>query len=323
MRSRRFLVALSVLNLAAVVSLIGLSGCNEQKAVAVDSPVIVANDANNKAPEKVEPVVVQDPNLVKTDGYGSLAGKVTLNGPLPEVINLIPAMKAKDAICCIGPKMKPEEGVDLKWVVDPKTKAVANVMVWVTVPKGKVLPVHPDYQKRKEQIELDQPHCQYLPRVSAFNPYYVEAGKKVETGQKLVFKNSAKCNHNVRVIGNGVDNEGFNLNLPSKAEIKNETLKDPLKPQKLPLEVRCDVHPWMTARLFVFDHPYYAMTNEKGEYNLPKVPAGAEVTVMAWHEGVGYVIAKTVDGKFQAGEKMTIAKDKTTTLDIELKYDGK
>ncbi len=248
--------------------------------------------------------------VLQTDGYGSLSGTVTVDGKAPTPESLVPnMMKHADKACCLDPKAKPIEKVDMTWIVDPKTKGVANVMVWVIPPgKGMVLPVPKELTKTKENVILDQPHCQYLPRLAAFQPVYWDNGKKVATGQKVVFKNSSVVSHNVRVVGNGVDNDGFNVNVPAGTEYTPGKGKE-LKPQKLPLNVQCDIHPWMAARLFVFDHPYYALTNEKGEYSLPMVPAGAEIRVMAWHEGVGYVLTNK-------GAAKTIEKGKTTTFDF-------
>jgi len=39
----------------------------------------------------------------------------------------------------------------------------------------------------------------------------------------------------------------------------------------------------MNAELFVVPHPYYAVTDENGKFELSNVPAG-EYTVVAWHE---------------------------------------
>jgi hypothetical protein len=251
--------------------------------------------------------------------YGSISGKVTLGKAMPELADLTPAMKKHaDWKCCLDPNAKDVEKKDLTWVVDPKTKAVANVMVWVAAPKGKSFPIHKNYLKRTEKIVLDQPHCQFLPRVVGYQPYYKDNGKIVETGQTLSFKNSAVVNHNVRVIGNGVDNDGFNVNVVAKTDYELPKEKD-LKPQRLPLEVRCDIHTWMSARIFVFDHPYYCLTNEKGEFDLPYVPAGTELTLMAWHEGVGYVLLKKDGEKTIVGEKMKIEGGKKTTFDIVVK----
>src|SRR3954468_6389323 len=58
----------------------------------------------------------------------------------------------------------------------------------------------------------------------------------------------------------------------------------------IPCYIVCDVHPWMTGKLHVLDHPYYTLTKADGTFELPIVPAGAEVNVMAWHESIGYVL---------------------------------
>ena len=42
----------------------------------------------------------------------------------------------------------------------------------------------------------------------------------------------------------------------------------------------------MSAYVAVFDHPYFALTGPDGSFEIPRVPAGAEVTLMAWHEVV-------------------------------------
>jgi hypothetical protein len=250
------------------------------------------------------------------DGYGSLSGKITFDGNPPKVENFIKRMmEHADKACCLDPKAKDIEKVDMTWIVDPKTKAVANVMVWVTSPDKKTpLPVADALKKRTDSVILDQPHCQFLPRIAAYQPVYNDNGKKVETGHKLIFRNSSAVNHNVRVIGNGVDNDGFNVNVLAGKDYSLPPAKE-LKPQRLPLPVQCDIHTWMRANLFVFDHPYYAITNEKGEFTIPLVPAGAQVNVMAWHEGVGYVLTNK-------GAAKTIEKGKTTTFDFKVSAAG-
>ena len=58
----------------------------------------------------------------------------------------------------------------------------------------------------------------------------------------------------------------------------------------------------MLAHVWVFDHPYAAVTNDDGVFVMPRVPAGTDVRVMAWHEGVGRIFGK--EGKaanFKAG----------------------
>lgn len=51
-------------------------------------------------------------------------------------------------------------------------------------------------------------------------------------------------------------------------------------------KVRCNAHKFMEGYLHVFEHPYFAVTNDIGQFRLTGVPAGTrEVTV--WHETLG------------------------------------
>ena len=205
-----------------------------------------------------------------------------------------------DKACCLAKDAKPIEKIDPTWLVDPKTKGVANVMVWLKAPVGTYFPIHDKLKVRKEEVVIDQPHCAYLPRVSGYQPSYFDGAKEVGTGQKLIIRNSATVTHSARALG-GAKNPGWNKTVIAMGEIEVTFV-----PQPLPITLDCAMHPWMSARVFVFDHPYYAKTKEDGSFEIPFVPAGAEVTVMGWHEADGYVV-KTKDGeKTIYGQKMTL-----------------
>jgi len=46
-------------------------------------------------------------------------------------------------------------------------------------------------------------------------------------------------------------------------------------------------HPWMRGYVFVFDHPYAAVTDERGSFVIDNLLPG-EYTLKVWHEGFGY-----------------------------------
>ena len=87
----------------------------------------------------------------------------------------------------------------------------------------------------------------------------------------------------------------------------------PIKGQKLPVpmtkpglvKLQCDAgHTWMSAWIYVFDHPYFAVTDASGAFVIKDVPAGEHV-VELWHEpadgqGAGTrttAKVKVIDGK--------------------------
>ena len=48
----------------------------------------------------------------------------------------------------------------------------------------------------------------------------------------------------------------------------------------------CDTHAWMLAYIHVFDHPYFAVTDEHGNLTVSNLP-GQALFLKAWHEDVG------------------------------------
>jgi hypothetical protein len=72
----------------------------------------------------------------------------------------------------------------------------------------------------------------------------------------------------------------FNLAMPSKDQRVARQMKKPGL-----VVVRCDVHAWMSAFIWVVDAPA-AVSGEDGSFAIGNVPAGTyEVT--AWHEKLG------------------------------------
>lgn len=120
-----------------------------------------------------------------------------------------------------------------------------------------------------EEIVLDQQGCMYHPRVVA-----------ARVGQKVTFVNSDMVFHNVRSVTS--QNEKFNVPMPKKDQRITKIFTKP----EMFLQAKCSVHPWMGAYVAVMEHPWYSVSNEKGEFSLPKLPVG-KYTIEAWHEVFG------------------------------------
>jgi hypothetical protein len=52
------------------------------------------------------------------------------------------------------------------------------------------------------------------------------------------------------------------------------------------LQTKCSVHPWMTAYVAVMDHPFYDISDAKGDFEIKDLPVGT-YTIEAWHETLG------------------------------------
>ena len=56
---------------------------------------------------------------------------------------------------------------------------------------------------------------------------------------------------------------------------------------RLPIKIECNIHPWMNGWVRVFDHPYFAVTDADGNFELKNAPAG-NYRLMVWHGQGGW-----------------------------------
>jgi hypothetical protein len=248
-------------------------------------------------------VLCASPSLAQNEQqvYGSLEGRVIFKGELPKVPSLVDKIhRHPDAPAIL--KAPADTLLDPTWRIDPKTRGVANVAVFLKRPANKMLPIDPADKVRNNAVVIDAPFCVYVPHVAAVYPEWSDGANNGKTGQKLVIKNSSAVAQGARLMGNPRANAGINAVLASGKNIDVD-----VKPQLLPLSLQCDVHPWMSAQIFVFDHPYYAITKKDGSFTIPRVPAGMDVQFMAWHESQDWLFTK--DGttmNFNKGKNLLV-----------------
>ena len=211
---------------------------------------------------------------------GTIQGTVKAAMPCP----LPPAHPVvKDAGVC--GKDAPNEAV----LVDKKGR-LRNVVVFLKdVPfAGKPAPI--------ANAALDQKQCRYFPHVQALT-----------VGTPLSLMNNDAILHNVHANDTGMT--VFNVAMP----IKGQKLPIPMRKPGL-MKLQCDAgHTWMNGWIYVFDHPFFAVTDDKGAFAIKDVPAG-EYTVELWHEpadGQGAGVRTTA--------KVKVADGAPAKLDLALK----
>ena len=115
-------------------------------------------------------------------------------------------------------------------------------------------------------VELDQKGCIYEPHVFG-----------IQAGQELLIKNSDATLHNIHSMPK--KNKEFNFAMPKVVKTK----KSKFDISEDPFYIKCDVHPWMKTWVLVSDHPYYAVTDSNGNYEIKGVPAGT-YEIICWQE---------------------------------------
>src|SRR5262249_50621952 len=196
-------------------------------------------------------------------------------------------------------------------------KGVANVVVWLRPPDGKFFKIPADQQSRKDEVKIDQPFCAFEPHVVAMYTYFwdPESKKLKKTGQTFRVLNSAEFPHNTNITpSNTLANTGKNEIIQPKKDMSYDAKPDVESKQggEELLNVACNIHQWMNGKALVFDHPYFAVTDAKGEYEIKNAPAGAEVVVAYWHETFPGNRVKQA----AKTDKVTIKAGDTTTKDF-------
>ncbi len=113
---------------------------------------------------------------------------------------------------------------------------------------------------------LDQRGCQYVPHVIG-----------VQVNQTVNVLNSDQTAHNVNV--DAKQNEKFNQGQPPKGP----PITRQFKRAETVIPVKCNQHPWMRAYVGVLQHPFFAVTDRDGKFEIKGVPPGT-YTLVAWHE---------------------------------------
>ena len=147
-----------------------------------------------------------------------------------------------------------------------RERGIRNAVVWLqTPPEG----IRRDASSAgaPPKVEMDQKACAFTPRV-----VLVPAGGTVE------FLNSDRLLHNLHSVSK--ENPSFNRTQPRGRAIPITFARPEI------IRVNCDLHSWMRGWIVVADHPFYALSNETGEFVLPNVPPG-KYTLQVWQESLG------------------------------------
>jgi plastocyanin len=183
-------------------------------------------------------------------GNGVIRGTVTFSGSAPVV-------KTSRVPCHDGQVEVPDESV-----VVNDDGSLRNVFVYLEGAGAT------GDGSSNEAAVLDQVDCRYVPHAVA-----------VQVGQRLRVRSSDATMHNVHSLARA--NRPFNLSMTQAGDEKTVTFaKHEIAP------VKCDVHPWMTAYVGVFENPWFAVTGEAGTFEIAGVPVGA-FKLVAWHERYG------------------------------------
>jgi plastocyanin len=173
------------------------------------------------------------------------------------------------------------------YVQSAKDGALAEAVVALERPGlGALAPAAPH-----NNCTMDQINYQFVPETLA-----------IRAGDTVLISNSDDALHNVMTSDGG---EPFNVNVVKGKEFVHTF--NQAGGLERPVRLGCVFHGAMRAWIYVFEHPWFQLTQKDGRFRLENVPVG-EYTVGVVHPG----------GKLRWSRQIAVKANETTSLEISL-----
>jgi plastocyanin len=207
--------------------------------------------------------------------FGSIEGTVKYEGEVPKSKPADDAGRYRDLL-----------------EVERKTGGLLHVVVYLAG-EGFRTNAPADARTGPAAAVVNQQDHTFVPHVMA-----------VRSGQTVTFTNSDPANHNVRASSPARENE-FNVFTGSEGSYQHRFVSDA---KQRPVHLTCDIHPWMSAWLFVFDHPHFAMTDHQGKFRISPAPPGRHRLVI-----------EQPDVRYRSEQMVTVKAGEKTVVEVVVK----
>ncbi len=246
----------------------------EPAAPAAVEPAAPAAETPAPAKTEVAAKAAEQPAAAPAGQGTTIKGRVVVKGDVAKVPPIVPS---KDEVCIAVGEITNDR------VVVGEGGGLANVFVWLKrFPKGAEIPKPAD-----DVAVLDQKGCQFIPKAMTF-----------QIGQRFIVKNDDPTLHNTHTVP-FVNSPGFNQGIqPNDREGQEIEYR---RSEIIPVTTTCDIHPWMKSFHLPLEHPWSAVTDETGAFEITGLPAG-DLEFSVWHES-GWVEKSLkltmADGQFE------------------------
>ena len=245
----------STLRSTVVAIILLVSACRGSDAPAATAGAQDLSTASDGGAGAGEVVIAKPPGRYQADSAitgAAVTGTVTTSAPLATAA---PVSTGKDSAVC-GPSI-PDESVVRQG------NGIGGAVVWIEdLRRGKPLPL-------ERRLELESDRCRLVPRVQAG-----VVGSAINVVAHDDFR------QHLRFVAGGERDPRATVLLGRDEQVI--PTERPFAASGLVI-VRDADHPWPTAFVAVFDHPYFAVTAPNGTFTIDRVPPG-RYRLKVWHE---------------------------------------
>jgi len=241
---------------------------------------------NRKLAQKLHSEAPPGYKIISINNGGALKGKVKLSGPTPRVraFNLIHAPNVE--FCS-----RISDGKGHRLLRDyqvSKDGGLKDTVVSIReVPKGK------PFSQKMQTFHISRCHS---------DKYAIG----IRNGENLLVENTDPINHEIATYeyaGGNITQLANKTALPHSTQIRDTFVRHDVNE----FTIKCNLHPFLQTHGFIVDNPYYAITDENGNFSIENIPPGT-YEVQAWH--IYSPVQKST---------ITIASNKETHLEFNFK----
>ncbi|MEZ6151861.1 MAG: carboxypeptidase regulatory-like domain-containing protein [Pirellulaceae bacterium] len=243
---------------------VGFCGCGPAERSTTQERSAVASTTKQATTDETAASEPHTPNPRPSSSANAntadLSGRITLSGDRPPPRKL--SITKDDQVCGAVDTRVDVEGID---------GGVANVVIEIKGVEGENF----QYVDPPAGYVIRQKDCQFTPSLIV-----------VPNGKDIQVFNDDPVGHNVNT---GAWNQ---MQPPGKQPIVK-----PVEGQS-PIKIVCHIHSWMEGWIYPVQNPYFAVTDEKGDFNISGVPPG-KYRISIWHPSLG---RETVRLTLEAGQ---------------------
>ena len=198
----------------------------------------------------------EKPTFFPTGNEANVVGTITLKGTPPKlrVIDM-----TADPLCQTHNRKSRYD-----WVITNQD-GLQNAFIYV---KGEKLEAY-QFEVPDSHVILNQRACYFEPHVFG-----------LRVGQTLQIINADPTQHNVHPVPKL--NQEWNQTQAADAPPMVKTFRR----AEVMIPIKCNQHPWMRAYVGVMKHPFFAVSDGSGKFEIRGLPAGT-YKLAVWHEVFG------------------------------------
>jgi tetratricopeptide (TPR) repeat protein len=217
---------------------------------------------NNKLSKKLFEQIPGKYKVAEVNNGGGLSGRVTLTGPVPRARSFH-LIHAPNIQFCARISDGKGHRILKDFTVSENSGLKDTVIALQGVKKGKPFPT------KMQTFNIDRCHS---------DKYVIG----VRNGENILLENKDPIRHEIATYeinsANYVDQRSNKAIIKQSSQVRSAFVKQDTDE----FLIKCNLHPFLQTRGFMVENPYYAISDQEGNFSLENIPPGT-YDVLAWH----------------------------------------